>query len=139
MPRPTQHTTQPTAFVHSFMTTRHASWRILGSNEAPPPQSDTGQPLDGAPAVVHVLHFCFQSSSLGCLLSTMLNCFPSGVQLITTLVMELASLGSTCLIQCHHFLVMMASISSCWHRAKRSQLEMVLGQKMHWIFLRLDM
>ena len=31
----------------------------------------------------------------------------------------------------------MVSISSCWHRAKRSRLEMDLGQKMHWIFLRL--
>ena len=49
----------------------------------------------------------------------------------------LASLCSTCPIQCHCFLVMMVSISSCWHHAKRSQLEVVLGQKMHLIFLRL--
>ena len=42
-------------------------------------------------------------------------CFPSGVQRIATLVMELESLCSTCPIQCHHFPVMMVSISSCWH------------------------
>ena len=46
-------------------------------------------------------------------------CFPSGVQWISTLVMELASLHSTCTIQHHRFLVMVVSISSCWHRAKR--------------------
>ena len=66
-------------------------------------------------------------------------CFPSGVQWIAALVMELASLHSTCQIQHYHFLVMMVSISSCWHCAKRSRLEMVLGQKMRWIFLRLVM
>ena len=48
--------------------------------------------------------------------------FPSGVQWIGTLVMELASLCSTCQIQCHHVLVMMDSLTSCWHRAYRSQL-----------------
>ena len=64
--------------------------------------------------------------------------FPSGVQWIATLVMEMASSCSMCLIQCHHFLVMTFSISSCWHHAKRSWLEMVLGQKMRWIFLRFD-
>ena len=42
--------------------------------------------------------------------------FPSGVQWIATLVMELASLRSICPIQCHRFLVMMVSISSCWHQ-----------------------
>ena len=63
--------------------------------------------------------------------------FPSGVQWIATLVMELTSRCSTCPFQRHRFLVMMVSISSCWHRAKRSRLEMVLGQMMHWIFLRL--
>ena len=63
--------------------------------------------------------------------------FPSRVQWIATLVMELASLRSTCPIQRHRFLVMMVSMSSCWHHAKRSQLEVVLGQKMGWIFLRL--
>ena len=63
--------------------------------------------------------------------------FPSGVQWIATLVMELASLCSTCPIQLHRFLVMMVSVSSCWHCAKRSLLEMVVGQKMQWIFLRL--
>ena len=56
--------------------------------------------------------------------------FPSGVQWIVTLVMELASLR-------HRFLVVIISMSSCWHRAKRSQLQMVLGQKMRWVFLRL--
>ena len=56
--------------------------------------------------------------------------FPSGVQWIATLVMELASLHSTCPIQRHCFLVMMVSISSCWHHAKKSRLEMVLDQKM---------
>ena len=64
-------------------------------------------------------------------------CFPSGVLWIATLVMELASLHSTCPIQRHRFLLMMVSISSGWHRAKRSWLEMILGQKMRWIFLRL--
>ena len=34
--------------------------------------SVTGQPLDGAPAVVHLLHFHFHSSSPSCLRSTML-------------------------------------------------------------------
>ena len=34
--------------------------------------SVTCQPLDGAPAVIHVLHFCFHSSSPGCLWSTAL-------------------------------------------------------------------
>ena len=41
-------------------------------NEAPPPLSATGQPLDGAPAVVHLLHFRFHSSSSGCFRSTTL-------------------------------------------------------------------
>ena len=63
--------------------------------------------------------------------------FPSGVQWIATLVMELASLQSTCPIQRHRILLMMVSISSCWHRAERLWLEMVLGQKMRWILLRL--
>ena len=62
--------------------------------------------------------------------------FPFGVQWIANLVMELASLRSTCPIQHHRLLVMMVSISSCWHRAKRSRLEMVFSQKMRWIFLR---
>ena len=53
--------------------------------------------------------------------------FPSWVQRIETLVMELASLRSTCPIQCHRFLVMMVSVSCCWTRAKRSRLELVLG------------
>ena len=65
------------------------------------------------------------------------SAFPSGVQWIATLVMELASLRSTCPIQRHRLPLMMVSISSCWHRAKRSRFEMVLGQKMRWIFLRL--
>ena len=51
--------------------------------------------------------------------------FPSGVQWIATLVMELTSLRSKCPIQRHRFPVMMVSISFCWHRAKRSRLEMV--------------
>ena len=45
---------------------------VEGSNEAPPPLSVTSQPLDGAPAVVLRLHFCFHSSSPGCLWSTTL-------------------------------------------------------------------
>ena len=63
--------------------------------------------------------------------------FPFGVQWIETLVMEPASLCSTCPIQRHRFLVMMVSISSCWHRAETLWLEMVLGQKMCWIFPKL--
>ena len=43
---------------------------IITINKAPPPLSVTGQPLDGTPAVVHVLHFRFHSSSPGCLRST---------------------------------------------------------------------
>ena len=62
--------------------------------------------------------------------------FLSGVQWIATSVMKLASLRSTCRIQYHRFLVMMVSMSSCWHRAKRSRSEIVFGQKMRWIFLR---
>ena len=62
--------------------------------------------------------------------------FPSKVQWIATLVMESASLHGTCPIQRHHSLMMMVTISSCWHRAVRSRLEMVLSQ-MCWIFLRL--
>ena len=34
---------------------------VKGSNKAPPPLSVTGQPLDGALAVLHALHFCFHS------------------------------------------------------------------------------
>ena len=45
---------------------------VWGSDEAPLPLCVTGQPLDGAPAVVHVLHCCFHSSSPGCLWSTTL-------------------------------------------------------------------
>ena len=82
--------------------------------------------------MVHVLHFCFHSSSPGCLRPRFR--FPLGVQRIAALVMELASLRSMCPIQRHRFLVTMVSISSFWHRAKRSRLEMVLGQKMRWIF-----
>ena len=43
-----------------------------GSNKAPPPVSVTGQPLDGAQAVVHLLHFHFHSSLPGYLWSTTL-------------------------------------------------------------------
>ena len=43
---------------------------IEGTNKAPPPLSVTGQPLDGAPAEVHVLHFRFHSSLPGCLWSS---------------------------------------------------------------------
>ena len=46
--------------------------------------------------------------------------FHSGVQWIATLVMELASLHSICPIQCHCFLVIIVSIFSCWHHAKKS-------------------
>ena len=63
--------------------------------------------------------------------------FPSAVQRIVTLVMELVFLRSTCPIYCHRFLVMMVSMSSWWHRAKRSRLEMILGRKMSWVYLRL--
>ena len=45
---------------------------LQGSDKAPPPLSVTGKPLDGAPAVVHVLHFRFHSSPPGCLWSTTL-------------------------------------------------------------------
>ena len=48
-----------------------------GSTEAPPPLPVTGQPLDGAPAVVHVLHFRFHSSSPGCLHSSSPGCLNS--------------------------------------------------------------
>ena len=47
--------------------------------------------------------------------------FPSEVHWIATLVMELASLHSTCPIQHHHFQSMMVFTSSCWHHAKRSR------------------
>ena len=40
--------------------------------KAPPPLSVTGQPLHGALAVGHPLHFRFHSSSPGCLQSTTL-------------------------------------------------------------------
>ena len=63
--------------------------------------------------------------------------FPSRVQWIATLVMELTSLCSTCPIQRYRFLMIMVSVSSCWHRANRSRLEMVLDLKMRWILLRL--
>ena len=42
---------------------------VQGSNEAPPPLSVARQPLDGDPAVVHVLHFRFHSSLPGFLRS----------------------------------------------------------------------
>ena len=45
---------------------------VNGSNEASPPLPVTGQSLDGAPAVVHVLHFRFHGSPPGCLRSTTL-------------------------------------------------------------------
>ena len=45
---------------------------IITINKAPPPLSVTGQPLDGTPAVIHVLQFRFQSSSPGCLRLTTL-------------------------------------------------------------------
>ena len=45
---------------------------VYGSNKAPPPLSVTGQPLDGAPAVVHLLHVHFHISSPGSLQSTTL-------------------------------------------------------------------
>ena len=37
----------------------------MGGDEAPPPLSVTGQPLEGAPAVVNLLHFRFHSSNAG--------------------------------------------------------------------------
>ena len=108
---------------------------IEGTNEAPSPLSVTGQPLD-----VPQLRFMFFISASTVLCQVVFGRayfrFHSGVQWNATLVMELASLRSTCTIQRHRFLVMMVSISSCWHRAKRSQLEMVLGQNMRWIFLK---
>ena len=48
-----------------IITTHHASWRI-GQQESSSTPSVTGQPLDGAPAVVHVLHFRSHSFSPGC-------------------------------------------------------------------------
>ena len=44
--------------IHLLITTIKPGG-IYGSNKAPPPLSVTGQPLDGAPAVVHVPHFFF--------------------------------------------------------------------------------
>ena len=49
---------------------------IAGSNKALPLLSVTGQPLDGASAVVHVLQFGFHSSLPGCLRSTTLLLSP---------------------------------------------------------------
>ena len=46
--------------------------RLLVYRAAPPHLSVTGQPLYGAPLVVHVFHFCFHSSSQSCLPSTTL-------------------------------------------------------------------
>ena len=88
--------------------------------------------------MVHLLHFRFHSSSPGCLRSTTLSLslwgpvdcnFGDGVGTIAQHVSNPA----------HFFLVMMVSISCRWHRAKRSRLEAVLGQKMRQIFLRLVM
>ena len=63
----------PFAFVFPLpLHHHHYPSHQLASNEAPPPLSVTGQPLDGAPAVVHLLHFRFYSSSPGCLRSTTL-------------------------------------------------------------------
>ena len=95
-------------------------WSNWGSNEAPSPLSVTGQPLDGATVVVHVFHFRFHSSSPGCHRSTTLPRFLWGP--------VDCNFGDGVAIASYSFLVMMVSISSCWHRAKRSRLEMVLGQ-----------
>ena len=47
--------------------------RIQGSNQAPPPLSVTGQPLDGAQALVYGLHVRFHSISSGYLRLTTLS------------------------------------------------------------------
>ena len=57
--------------------------------------------------------------------------FPSasGVWWIATLVVELASLRDRFPNQHHHFLVMMVSLSSCWHCAKRWQWRWYLAKR----------
>ena len=93
--------------------------------------------------IVHQLWFMFFISASTVLHQVVFSRqrvrFPSGFQWIAVLVMELASLRSMCPKQRYRFMAMMVSISSCWHRARRSRLEMVLCQKMRWIFLRLVM
>ena len=54
--------------------------------------------------------------------------FPSWVQWIATLVMELTSLRRTCPTQRHRFLVMTVSISSCWHRASNVLVTMAFSR-----------
>ena len=121
------------SLIHSFITTCHAGWRI-GQQWSSPTQPVTGQPLDGAPGAVHVLQFLFHGSSPACLWSTTLPLSLWG-PVDCNFVMELASLCSTYPVQRHRFLVVMVSVSPRWHRAKRSRLEMVLGQKMRWVVM----
>ena len=91
---------------------------------------------DGAPAVVHLLYFCFHSLRQVVFGRPRFR-FPSRVQWIATLVMELASLRRTYPIQRHRFLVMNGLHILLLARPKRSRLETVLGQKIRWNFLRL--
>ena len=100
-----------------IITTRHASW-------------PTGQQRSSSTPVCHWpasgwCPSCGSSSSFSppqffARLTTVDNAsaVPLGTKLVATLVMELASLRSTCPIQRHRFLVMMVSVSSCWHRAE---------------------
>ena len=93
-----------------IITTRHASWRTGHQQSSSTPVCHWPF-LDDAPAVVHVLHFRFQSSSPGCLRSTTLP-LSLWVLWIANVLMELASFRSTYPIQRHRFLVMMVFISS---------------------------
>ena len=93
-----------------IITTRHASWRTGHQQSSSTPVCHLPS-LDDAQAVVHVLHFRFQSSSPGCLRSTTLP-LSLWVLWIANVVMELASFRSTYPIQRHRFLVMMVFISS---------------------------
>ena len=102
-------------FTTITITTHHASWRIGQQRSASTPCLSLASLW-----VVPQLWFVSLISASTVLRQVVFGrprfrC-PSGVQWIATSVMELASLRSTCPIQHHRFLVMMVSVSSCWHR-----------------------
>ena len=119
--------TQVLVFI--IITTRNTSWRTGHQQSSSTPVLSLAS-LRMVPQLWFMV-FIFASTVLHqVVFGQPCFCCPSGFQWIAAL----ASLRSMCSIQRHHFLIMMVSIFFCWHRAMRSWLEMVLGQKMRWIF-----
>ena len=124
----------PQPFQNMFdlrvVTTRYASWS-LGQKRSSSTAVCDWQPLDGAPAVVHLLHFRFPILRQVVFGRPRFR-FPtaSELQLWWWNWHPCAPRAESSAITS---LVMIVFISSHWHLAQKSLLQMFLGQKMRWI------